>query len=179
MTAFDDWETKNRTGHLLGGAPPETGLANGGAHGGEVIMTRAAGQGIGSYAEGRSSLSFPLRGGVGGGVHEPSPRGDPPPRPLRASSARLAPASVGGIKKSRRFQFRISNSHTACSDTCAIGHMVRDARRCRAPHHEGVPRPSYGPHPEERRFRRVSKDASTVSHPHLRDLAARFRPSDA
>src|SRR6202790_2837894 len=30
--------------------------------------------------------------------------------------------------------------------------MVRDARRCRAPHHEGTP------HPEERALARVSKD---------------------
>ena len=34
--------------------------------------------------------------------------------------------------------------------------MVRDARRCRAPHHEG-PRP----HPEERPIGRVSKDEAT------------------
>jgi hypothetical protein len=34
--------------------------------------------------------------------------------------------------------------------------MVRDARRCRAPHHEG-PRP----HPEERAVARVSKDEAT------------------
>ena len=33
------------------------------------------------------------------------------------------------------------------------GRMVRDARRCRAPHHEGL-----RPHPEERAFARVSKE---------------------
>src|SRR5580698_6617186 len=32
--------------------------------------------------------------------------------------------------------------------------MVRDARRCRAPHHEGLGKP----HPEERALARVSKD---------------------
>jgi hypothetical protein len=33
---------------------------------------------------------------------------------------------------------------------------VRDARRCRAPHHEGL-----RPHPEERALARVSKDEAT------------------
>jgi hypothetical protein len=37
-----------------------------------------------------------------------------------------------------------------------IGLVVRDARRCRAPHHEDLK-----PHPEERRLRRVSKDEAT------------------
>jgi len=61
-------------------------------------------------------------------------------------------------------------------DVCwsSNGHMVRDARRCRAPHHEG-PRPrsrekvqylilktsSARPHPEEAR-RAVSKDEATA-----------------
>jgi hypothetical protein len=34
--------------------------------------------------------------------------------------------------------------------------MVRDARPCRAPHHEGL-----RPHPEERALARVSKDEAT------------------
>jgi hypothetical protein len=33
MTASNDWEKRNRTGHLSGGAPPELGFADGGAHG--------------------------------------------------------------------------------------------------------------------------------------------------
>jgi len=54
------------------------------------------------------------------------------------------------------------------------GLMVRDAR-CRAPHHEDCGRPhperlrSYlGPHPEERRLRRVSKDEATALESALR-----------
>jgi hypothetical protein len=36
MTAFDDWEKiANRTGQLLQAAPPKTGAADNGAHGGE------------------------------------------------------------------------------------------------------------------------------------------------
>jgi hypothetical protein len=37
------------------------------------------------------------------------------------------------------------------------GLVVRDARPCRAPHHEGL----IDPHPEERPLGRVSKDAAT------------------
>jgi hypothetical protein len=36
MTAFDDFkEKRNRTGQLLEAGPPETGVADGGAHGWE------------------------------------------------------------------------------------------------------------------------------------------------
>src|SRR5674476_1485927 len=45
------------------------------------------------------------------------------------------------------------------------GLMVRDARLCRAPHHEGPrPRPNESgsrPHPKERALARVSKDEAT------------------
>ena len=43
--------------------------------------------------------------------------------------------------------------------------MVRDARRSRAPHHEGPA----APHPEERALARVSKDVDTASEI-LRDM---------
>src|SRR3954468_7327715 len=42
-----------------------------------------------------------------------------------------------------------------------LGVMVRDARRCRAPHHEGglgLPPHALSPHPEEATRRRLSKD---------------------
>src|SRR6266478_4671824 len=39
---FDDFEKRNRTGHLSGGAPPKTGWADGGAHG--RILTMAGGR---------------------------------------------------------------------------------------------------------------------------------------
>jgi hypothetical protein len=51
------------------------------------------------------------------------------------------------------------------------GLVVRDARRCRAPHHEG-PRP----HPEERTLVRVSKDEATASETILTASAPRGRP---
>ena len=59
-------------------------------------------------------------------------------RPGDAGVLEYRQVGVGGWRASR-----------ACR-----GHMVRDARRCRAPHHEGL-----RPHPEERRSR-VSKDES-------------------
>src|ERR1700686_5060850 len=46
------------------------------------------------------------------------------------------------------------------------GLVVRDARPCRAPHHEGL-----RPHPEERALARVSKDEAT-------DLENALRPQD-
>jgi hypothetical protein len=47
--------------------------------------------------------------------------------------------------------------------------MVRDARRCRAPHHEGLAKP----HPEERPLGRVSKP-----HPEERALARVSKDGD-
>ncbi len=85
--------------------------------------------------------------------------------------AALAPQDDG----SRQERVRLgSNRHRASPRL-----VVRDARRCRAPHHEGL-----GPHPEERAFARVSKDEATelekalVSHttPHSRGA---MRPSFA
>src|ERR1700724_2856797 len=49
--------------------------------------------------------------------------------------------------------------------------MVRDARRCRAPHHEGLRL-----HPQERPLGRVSKDEAPVSYRSLGSSASR-RPS--
>src|SRR5437868_14561736 len=42
---FDDFDKVNRTGHLLGGAPPKTGWADDGAHGRILIMARRLRQG--------------------------------------------------------------------------------------------------------------------------------------
>src|SRR5438874_3511572 len=42
---FDDFDKRNRTGHLLGGAPPKTGWADGGTHGRILTMARGRRQG--------------------------------------------------------------------------------------------------------------------------------------
>src|SRR5262249_1911161 len=50
---------------------------------------------------------------------------------------------------------------------CVPGLMVRDARRCRAPHHEGrTSRLAQTPHPEEPRLRGVSKGGPRDSWSH-------------
>ena len=82
----------------------------------------------------------------------------------------LAPAAHGANRTGRMFtgdrsgDWLFAALHRAgfASQPNAItlrGLMVRDARRCRAPHHEG---PGFhrglGPHPEERALARVSKD---------------------
>src|SRR2546423_13836489 len=45
---FDDFDKRNRTGHLLGGAPPKTGWADGGTHGRILTMARRRRQGVAS-----------------------------------------------------------------------------------------------------------------------------------
>jgi hypothetical protein len=57
----------------------------------------------------------------------------------------------------RRDRNQCDESGRASGRTCGL--VVRDARLCRAPHHEGLAvAPDKDPHPEERAFARVSKD---------------------
>src|SRR4029450_13434612 len=65
--------------------------------------------------------------------------------------------------------------------------MVRDARPCRAPHHEGLrPHPEEPaaagvskPHPEERRLRRLSKDTAPALENALRGSALSCQPQQS
>jgi hypothetical protein len=61
---------------------------------------------------------------------------------------RTMPTYRQSVMSSRPSAFPVGASHDRCASN---GHMVRDARRCRAPHHEG-----FGPHPELRECEYIS-----------------------